>query len=253
MGKVKASDRVGTIVCSDPGAARLFEDLKIDYCCGGHLSLAEACERQHLDLNATLSALQQLTSLSVEGDSLRPADLSLTALIHHLESTHHAYLHQALPRLQALASKVAAVHGDRNPRLVELSALLEHLAVELLHHLQQEETVLFPWIKRLDAGDAASSSEGSGSPAAAMLQMDREHTEAAAQLIRLRALSDDYSCPDWGCSNYRDLMEGLRQFEADLHQHVHKENNLLLPRAIALIGTGTVTSATLRSHQKHLR
>ena len=253
MGKVRASDRVGTIVSKHPSSARLFEDLKIDYCCNAQLSLAEACDRQHLDLNATLAALQQITSLSVEGDALRSADLSLSELIHHLESTHHAYLHQALPRLQALASEVAAVHGDRNPRLVELRALLEHLAVELLQHLQQEETVLFPWIQRLDAGEAASTPDGSGSAAAAMLQMDREHTEAAAELIRLRALSNDYSCPDWASSSYRELMEGLRQFEADLHQHVHKENNLLLPRAIALTGTGTGTPATLRSHQKPLR
>ena len=234
MVKVRASDRVGTIVCNYPSTSRLFDELRIDYCCGGQRSLAEACAQQHLDLNATLAALQHLTSPSLEGDAPRPADLSLTELTHHIETSHHAYLLQELPRLQALAAKVARVHGDRDQRLVELRTLIDALAADLQSHLRQEETQLFPWIRRLDAADGAPSDDPSGSAAVAMLQMDREHTNAAAQLCRLRALSDQFTCPDWGCSSYRELMEALRHFEADLHQHVHQENNVLFPRAMAL-------------------
>jgi regulator of cell morphogenesis and NO signaling len=234
MHNVRASDRVGTIVCNHPAAARLFEELKIDFCTRGQLSLAEACDQQHLDLNATLAALHRLTSPMLAGGLTRPADLSLTELTHYIESTHHAYLHEQLPHLQRLASEVASRHGDRDSRLIKLRTVIDHLASELSSHLHQEEAVLFPWIRHLDAGDVAPQGVANDSAAGAMLQMDREHTEAAAQLNQLRALSDDFTCPAWGSSSYQELMAALQSFEVDLHLHVHKENNELFPRAIAL-------------------
>lgn len=230
---IEAGSAVGALVREQPSISRKLDDLGIDYCCGGHRTLAEACAQQRLDLNATLEALRQWSPPEQPSPGPRPVDLSLTELSRHIEGTHHAYLHSEMPRLQMLAAKVARVHGQRDPQLVALAAVVEALAADLETHLAKEEQILFPLIRRLEAGEDSSTFHG-GSVAAPIKRLELEHDQAGTMLSQLRQLSADYSIPDWACGSYRALIEGLRHLEADMHQHVHKENNVLFLRAIAL-------------------
>jgi regulator of cell morphogenesis and NO signaling len=239
MSSFNAEASVGAIVREHPALASLFESLQIDYCCGGQHSLADACARQGLDLEATLTALQHQAKAAADGaDGPRPCDLSLSELTVHIETRHHAYLHAELPLLRQRALKVAAVHGDRDPRLHQISALVSRLADDLELHLRKEETILFPMIRRLEAGDDAPAASAALFPcstvAGPIQRMETEHQEAGAALEQLRQLSDHYSPPAWACATYRALLDGLARFEQDMHEHVHKENNVLFPRAIAL-------------------
>lgn len=154
-------------------------------------------------------------------------------LVDHLQATHHAYLHDELPRLTALADKVAQVHGGRHPELLDVQRLYGELRDDLEPHLAKEEQVLFPMIRELAAADTAPTFHCGTlrNPISVML---REHDRAGELLERLRAVTDGFVIPDGACANYTALYTGLEALEADTHLHVHKENNLLFPAVIAL-------------------
>jgi regulator of cell morphogenesis and NO signaling len=138
-----------------------------------------------------------------------------------------------LPRLEALVTKVARVHGDKEPRLAQVQDLFLGLSAELAAHLMKEEQVLFPMIRQLEASGTLSQLH-CGRVANPIHRMEFEHDEAGATLAQLRQLTDDYTPPEWACNTYRALFDALAYFEQDMHQHVHKENNVLFPQVIAL-------------------
>jgi len=157
----------------------------------------------------------------------------LTALADHIEATHHAYLRTELPRLCTLTSKVASVHGDKDVRLAAVRDTLAALAAEMGQHMLKEERILFPMIRQLDASESVPAFH-CGSLANPIGQMELEHDQAGAALVQLRALTDGFNPPEWACNTYRAMLDALAHLEQDLHQHVHKENNILFPRAIEL-------------------
>lgn len=210
---------LATIVTERPGAARVLERHRLDYCCGGAETLADACEVAGVDLDVVVAAL---ADHPVE-DPPDWAGFDVVALTHHIESTHHRYLHEELPRLVALAAKVASVHRSRHPELVQVHHLVDELFAELEPHLLKEERILFPKIREASAGLDAP-----------IHQMVLEHDQAGELLAQLRATTADYAVPADGCASYHALYQGLAEVEADTHLHVHKENNLLFPQALAL-------------------
>lgn len=224
---------LGRLVVEHPEAASTLERLGLDYCCGGGRTITEAAVAAGLEPDTVLSTVGAAC-----GAPQREAwaDLGLSALTDHVESTHHTYLHAELPRLGALASKVASVHGAAHPELAEVERLVGELAADLTPHLRKEEVVLFPMIRHL--GDAPTAAEvvptipgGSlSSPIAVMLG---EHERTGEILAELRAASGDYVVPADGCASYQALYRGLAALEADTVLHVHKENNVLFPAAIA--------------------
>ncbi|GAB4329601.1 MAG: iron-sulfur cluster repair di-iron protein [Candidatus Zixiibacteriota bacterium] len=231
MSTLTPTQTVGEIVTQNPALSRVFEQLKIDYCCGGKLPLAEACDRQGLDLNHVVSLLEaERGRIADQSKTVNPADMTLTELADHIEATHHAYLRAELPRLYELSKKVANVHGERDDRLRNVHATLCALAEELTSHMMKEERVLFPMIRQMEAGvnDAAAHC---GSISAPIRQMEFEHDQAGSALSDLRSLTDQFTPPEWACNTYRALLDGLQTLEQDLHQHIHKENNVLFPRA----------------------
>ncbi len=232
MTTFKLNDTVGEIVRSHPALSRLFEQAQVDYCCGGQRTLAEACAKRGIDVQAFLAQLEDFATTE-PAPTLNLNALSLTELADHIERLHHAYLHEELPRLEKLVTKVARVHGEKEPRLIQIQQIFLMLAAELTHHLMKEEQVLFPLIRRIEASALLPMSH-CGSVANPIRRMEVEHTEAGDALAQLRQLTDDYTPPDWACNTYRALFNALATFEQDMHQHVHKENNLLFPRAIAL-------------------
>jgi regulator of cell morphogenesis and NO signaling len=230
MTTFQINDTVGEIVRDRPSLSRLFEQAKVDYCCGGKKTLDEACRKQGIDPQVFLSQLEEI-AISDQEQSINLSTLSLTELADHIEQTHHAYLHTELPRLERMVTKVPAVHGDKEPRLHQIKDIFLAASQELETHLRKEEQILFPMIRQLESSSTVPDFH-CGAIANPIRQMEFEHDEAGVALGQLRQLTDNYTPPDWACNTYRAMLDGLLNFEQDMHQHIHKENNVLFPRAI---------------------
>ena len=212
------------LVTERPSAARVLERFDLDYCCGGAATLSEASAAAGVDPRAVLDELAELEpSAAPEWSTMGPAELT-----EHLVATHHAYLHRELPRLAALAAKVAEVHGERHPELAEVRRTYDALHADLSPHLFKEERVLFPAVQELEAATTMPWFPF-GTTAGPISMMLLEHDRAGELLARLRSLTGGYRVPDDACASYRALYDGLAELEADTHLHVHKENNVLFP------------------------
>ena len=221
-----------------PQSTRLFEKLKIDYCCGGNKPLAEACASAGLDVGNVMEMLAEVTqsNTAVEG---APAfqNLTPTKLITHIVETHHVFTKSEMQRLQALADKVLAAHGGNHPELVHLDELLTRLCEDLTPHMMKEEQVLFPYIVAME--NATNQNRPVpfapfGTVNNPIRMMMREHDTAGDMLRELRAITSDYNIPADACMSYKTLYQALENFEEDLHQHIHLENNILFPKALDL-------------------
>lgn len=233
-----ASSVLGTkladLVTARPSSAAVLGYFGIDYCCGGQRTLEEATQADGLNADAILAALSALEAVpEAPADQEDWATMAPAELVDHLESVHHAYLHAELPRLDALAEKVATVHGERHPELVAVRADVRALVEDLDPHLAKEERVLFPLIRELAA--AVDAGETPPAPLTAPIQVMRtEHDHTGELLSKLRADALDFALPGDACGSYQALYQGLAQLEADTHLHVHKENNVLFPAVEAL-------------------
>ena len=222
---------VGEIVAQRPVLAQVFERAGIDYCCGGKVTLAAACAKRGLDVSTFTAVLDAVPSLAAEP----PVDagaMSLAALANHIERTHHAYVKAEMPVLVEQAERVAAKHGGRDERLLRVAETVRALADEMLHHMAKEERVLFPLVRNLERHQQRPTH--CNSIAHPIRQMEHEHEGAGGAVARLREWTDNFTPPADACNTHRALLGGLARFESDLHQHVHKENNILFPRALAL-------------------
>ncbi len=235
MTELNASMTVGAMVASRPARSKVFERLGIDYCCGGKKSLAEVCQAKGLDPASVLSELAQADEQAArQAGSQEQKDWSqagLTELVDHIEKDHHGYVKQALPRLLTLCDKVAGVHGDSNPELLELRTLVHNIAQDMMGHMMKEEQVLFPMMRQLQTATNMPAFH-CGSLKNPIGVMEYEHDQAGAILQRMREITANYTLPEHACNSYRALFAGLSEFESDLHNHVHKENNILFPRAV---------------------
>jgi regulator of cell morphogenesis and NO signaling len=241
--QISAQTPVGDIIVAHPFLSRQFENHGIDYCCGGKTPLATACSQKGIPVDQILLELE--TALHSENElehsntlplRLQPAsNAPLQEWTSHIVKTHHAYLWDELPALVGLVQKVAQVHGEEDPRLVELSQRFTPFAQELTLHMRKEEEVLFPMIEALDRaldGHAAQAAiSHCGGLQYPIHQMEHEHEDAGEALKKFSELTEGYQIPDWACRSYRAMLDRLKRLEFDLHIHVHKENNLLFPRA----------------------
>lgn len=227
---------VGQLVKDRPARSRFFEKLGIDYCCGGKLLFTKACAIKGLDPQNVISQLQQDDQTGNAGDDhLVDADaMSLTQLTEHIQNTHHAYLKSELPRLGALVRKVASVHGQNYDWLSQANATYAQFAASLESHMKKEEQVLFPLIRNLDNLPPQAKLESSMSVAGPINMLESEHDHAGSELAQMRQLSDNFTPPAGACNTFIAMLDGLAQMENDMHQHVHKENNVLFPKAMAV-------------------
>jgi regulator of cell morphogenesis and NO signaling len=224
---------IGSLVTARPALARFFDKLGIDYCCGGKQTIAAACAQRGLDVATTLALLESAGAALAAGPAeVDAAAMSLTELADHIQTTHHAYLKAELPRLVEMAERVAYKHGWRDARLAGVAAAVRTVAEEMLNHMQKEEVVLFPLVRQIEAG--AGIGPCGGDLSAPIRQMEAEHESAGQLTARLRELTDGFTPDAEACNTHRALLAGLAEFESDLHRHVHKENNVLFPRALAL-------------------
>lgn len=237
----KSETKMKDIALTNPAARQVLEDAGLDYCCGGGASLHEAC------LHANVSSEEILSRLRDNAKETGPDDLNwmaapLCELTRHIREKHHRYIREAIPRTQALSNNVATKHGHNHAELVNIGKLLTEVGREMIMHMQKEEQILFPYI---DALEQAANEHGSLEPPFFQTVKNPVHTmmrehDAAGDLVRkIRVLSSEYTPPGDACTSFKALYEALREFEADLHQHVHLENNILFPRAVELEAANT--------------
>ena len=219
---------LGDLIVQHPELASTLEALNLDYCCGGQQTLTTACSVAGIDLATTL---ETLNATPLVAEPAEWASLDMAALADHVETVHHAYLHDALPRLGDLAEKVAGVHGENHPELIHVQQTYAALRADLEPHLMKEERVLFPMIRELAAATSAPSFH-CGTLANPISAMAFEHEQAGELLAKLRQLTDNYTAPSDACGSYRALYSGLAELETDTHQHIHKENHVLFPNAM---------------------
>lgn len=224
---------VGSFVRQKPSRSRVFESLKIDYCCGGKTPLHQACEKKGIDAAEVMKQIEASDAAAETSDLTDADSMTLTELADHIEATHHAYLREELPRLDFMTEKVSRVHGEKDERLFRMREAFVALKAELEPHMTKEEKILFPLIRQLEASQSSSEFH-CGSVANPIRQMEHEHDQAGNALEILREVTDGYEPPEWACNTYRAMLDSLQKLEADMHQHVHKENNVLFVKALEL-------------------
>lgn len=227
---IDTSATLGALATERPLRIRLFERLRLDYCCGGSTRLDDACEQRGLDLD---SVREQLEAIDRDGPALElapdwnPRQASIDELCEHIVSAHHAPLREEMPRIGGLLEKVVRVHGAGRPDLELVERTFASLRLELEEHIDEEELVLFPACRALE--------QDTGAVDRGLIDRHRtEHVAVGRKLLALRELAGGYELSRALCSTHRSLLEALERLEADLHRHVHEENNVLLPRVEAL-------------------
>lgn len=221
---------IGEIVANDFRSASVFSAAGIDFCCGGKKTLESACAEKSIDpslLVKQLAALEQ--SPMKPGQDYNQWDLAFLA--DYIMNTHHKYVLKTLPELVFYTEKIASVHGSHHPELVEVANLFGSINKELLQHLQKEEEVLFPAIREALKSD---SSEAKATIRSEIARMNEEHEFAGSTMDRINEITSSYRVPEDGCNTYHVTYKLLRQFEDDLHIHVHLENNILFAKALLI-------------------
>lgn len=217
---IDPSRTVADLVLERPARARVFEELGLDYCCGGKTPLADACEARGLLVDQAVAALE----VAPEGPTPERdwTSVPLLELCDHIVAEHHDRLREDLPRLDGLLAKVVRAHATERPSVVELRDTFTKLRHELEEHLAAEEDQLFPLVRAGGPYDAAQ-----------LDALEHDHEWAGSALARMRELADGYDLEQALCNTHRATLDGLHELERDLHQHIHEENNVLFPRALA--------------------
>jgi regulator of cell morphogenesis and NO signaling len=233
MSEVLTATTVGEIVAGDFRRAAVFEEFGIDFCCSGRRTLADACRAAGADERAVTRALDALPTPANDDET---AHLSVPELLDHIVFVHHAYVRAALPRIAQHLTKLVDVHGSRHPELKRVAMYFAQVGDDLTQHMFKEERILFPYVRDLaeHAGSCGVAASPFGSVENPIRMMEREHAEAGAALRLIRELTGGYTPPADGCTTYQVTMAELRDFERDLHRHVHLENNVLFPAAVRL-------------------
>ena len=227
---------VGELVAADYRKADVFKKYGIDFCCGGKKSVEKSCAEAGVDYPTVMSEL-----LNIENAPAKPSqrynEWKLDFLADYIVNTHHNYVRTAIPLLIAYTQRVAERHGDTQPALIEIAAIFQTVADEMAMHMVKEEKMLFPFIKQL----ALAQQNGMpmqrapfGSVDNPIHMMEHEHEVVGDAMHRIAKLTNNFTPPAHACNTYKVTFAKLQEFENDLHEHVHLENNVLFPRAMAL-------------------
>lgn len=233
--KITKNTIIGELVAQNYRTASIFKQNKIDFCCNGNRTIADAAEQKKLDVSSLLKDLELASSSQSDGN-IDFNSWHLDLLADYIEKTHHRYVEAKIPEIMPYLQKVVRVHGDRYPELFEVFELFKASAGELTTHMKKEELILFPFVRKMiDAkakGEKVQASFGSvQNPIKAMMV---EHDNEGERFRTIADLTEDYTPPVDACNTYRVTYALLEEFENDLHKHIHLENNILFPKAIAL-------------------
>ncbi len=228
-------ETIGEIAVKDLRKAEVFKKYGIDFCCGGKKTIAEVCAEKNIDATKIETELRQVSSES-KASNISYSDWNIDFLADYIVNTHHSYVRKYLPELQRYALKVAQVHGPQHPELLPIQKLVEDINEELTEHMEQEEKVLFSYIKEIvQARSSGLPLIKQGKDLAALIgELEKEHDFVGRCLDKIRELSNGYHIPSEACASYKLLYKMIQEFEDDLHLHIHLENNILFPKALEL-------------------
>ena len=224
------------IVTKNYRAAGVFEKYSLDFCCKGNRPLNEVCNEKGLNTEKILSELEN-TIQSSHDNPLWFNSWDLDFLVDYIINVHHRYIHESIPVISAHANKVASVHGNKFPETVEINKIFTAVYKELKQHMLKEEEILFPYIKyifKVNKNESKAERSYFGTIANPIKMMEAEHAKAGDSFFQIRKLSRNYTPPAEACLTYSTYYKELKEFEEDLHKHVHLENNILFIKAIEL-------------------
>ncbi len=226
---------IGELVAQDYRTASIFKNQGIDFCCNGNRTIADACEKKKIDSSPLIETLQQTVKQNGNTVATDYNAWPLDLLADYIEKKHHRYVEQKIQEITPFLHKVARVHGDRHPELPEVEQLFNESAGELTMHMKKEELVLFPIIRKMvkaqDAGEPMSR-PAFGTVQNPIAMMHHEHDTEGERFRKISQLTQNYTPPPDSCNTYRVTFALLKEFEEDLHMHIHLENNILFPKAI---------------------
>ncbi|WP_069998114.1 iron-sulfur cluster repair di-iron protein [Cellulosilyticum sp. I15G10I2] len=222
-------DSIGAIVARFPGAADIFYTYHIDFCCGGDRPLKTAVNAQNLDGSEIINVLNNKYQAFLERNATFTdwAKQTPSLLIEYIINTHHSYLREKLPQLSAYISKIMKVHGQSHEELFKVHKLFNHLRTELEAHLVKEEELVFPLIKKYEREKDPLQKE---QILKVIEELEKEHTGAGDVIKLLREVTEHYTVPQDTCVTFERTYQMLQEFELDLFQHIHLENNILFKR-----------------------
>lgn len=227
---------IGSFVAEDFRTAAVFSKYKIDFCCKGNRTVTEVCEKQNIDADSLLENVLQVVQ-SESGETIDFNSWPLDLLADYIEKTHHRYVEEKTNVLLPFLDKLCKVHGAHHPELFRINELFIGCAGELSQHMKKEELVLFPFVKRMvktRESDGILSQPSFGTVSNPIAMMMHEHDNEGERFREIAALTDNYTPPADACTTYRVTFAMLKEFEADLHKHIHLENNILFPKAVIL-------------------
>ncbi|MCF8308864.1 MAG: iron-sulfur cluster repair di-iron protein [Bacteroidales bacterium] len=232
MSQIDTKQKISDIVSDNLKAADVFEKYNIDFCCGGNITIDEACRERGLDSKQLVTELEK--SMNGDADAQYIQSLNSAELADYIEQNHHTYVTENIPVLQQYLEKVCSVHGDNHPELHKIRQLFEESAGVLTQHMKKEELILFPFIRKLETARQNGSTPEKphfGHVTHPITMMREEHANEGARFEEIDSLSESYNPPPDACNTFRVLYHKLYKFEKDLHRHIHLENNILFPNA----------------------
>jgi regulator of cell morphogenesis and NO signaling len=224
------------IVKNDFHAAAVFEKFNLDFCCRGNKTISETCKIKGINSEEVINELQSLQSNNEMFES-KYTEWDLSFLIDYIINNHHEYVRRMIPVISMHLDKVASVHGKNHPEMNEVKEKYNVVYKDLKQHMLKEEQILFPYIKQMvKANKEESKSEPPffGTVKNPITMMKNEHQAAGDEMYDIRNLTNNYNPPEDACSTFKVLLKELKEFEEDLHKHVHLENNILFPKSIIL-------------------
>ena len=231
---------VAELVANDYRTAEIFKKHGIDFCCGGKKTIGKVCEEKNVDIEELESEIFALHNLPKDEEH-NYNQWSLSFLIDYIVNVHHPYINKNIHNITEYAQKVARVHGDHNPETKDIAKLWDDLVMELTMHMKKEELVLFPYMKNIERYSKGDLKEFPSSHFVTVRNpirmMENEHDLAGNLMKHIEALSNDFTVPEHACNTYRVLYAKLKEFQNDLHQHIHLENNILFPKAAEMENT----------------
>ncbi|MBK8640750.1 MAG: iron-sulfur cluster repair di-iron protein [Saprospiraceae bacterium] len=233
---MKENQIIGELVARDYRTASVFKKYSIDFCCQGNRTIEEACEKKNSDTKKVLEdlvAMMEAKSESTTDYQSWPLDL----LADYIEKKHHRYVQEKTLEIQPYLDKICKVHGERHPELLEIKEEFNASAGELAAHMKKEELILFPFIRKMTKAKLENTKVDAahfGTVKNPIQMMMNEHTVEGNRFMKIEELSNNYTPPLDACNTYRVSFALLKEFEQDLHLHIHLENNILFPRAIEI-------------------
>ena len=233
--EIRSETLIGDIVRANYTTAQVFENYRIDYCCGGNISINEACSLEGVDVTLLITQLEESMGREDRG-SKYIENLPLPALCDYIVETHHSYINDRAPFIQQKLQKLCEVHGDNHPELIQIREMFENASANLLIHMKNEESVLFPYIQKMVKMelDGTITANEIGNINSSIDELREEHQVEGDRFKKMSEITNYFQVPADGCNTFEVTYRTLDEFIKDLHRHIHLENNVLFPKSVIL-------------------